>query len=107
MRTYRFHAAQWRTAGRASVGSRERLRQAQEPQRTLDPPAEVPCRGGDALGARQAQQADGHVAHRRHRVRARPLAYLGAILVVGHIPHVVQAVLDLPVVAVVGEQLCR
>ena len=85
------------------AGFRERLRQAQQPQRALDLPAEIPGRGGDVLDLRQAQEADRHVAQRRHRVRTPPAAHPGAILVVGHVSHVVEAILDLPVVAVVGE----
>jgi hypothetical protein len=35
-------------------------------------PTEIAGRGRDVLHARQAQQADRQVAHRRHRVRTPP-----------------------------------
>lgn len=93
--------------GGVGAARRERLRQAQKPQGALGPPAEVSGRGGDVLHTRQAQQADGDVAQRRHCVRPAAPAHLGTILVVGHVSHVVQAILDLPMAAVVDEHLLR
>ena len=94
--------------GRLACGQRvQRLRQSQQPQRALDVAAEVSGRGGDVLGSRQTQEADRHVAQRRHHVRTSGPAHLGTIFVIDHVPHVVQAILDLPVTAVVGEHLRR
>src|SRR5450756_311439 len=55
--------------------------------------------------ASQAEQADRDVAHRRHDLGRGTGPHLGAVLVVGTVPDVVLAVLDLPVAAVVGEQV--
>ena len=95
--------------GRLPGGERgERLlRQAEQPQRPFDSATEVSGRGGELYGSRQAQQADRHVAQRRHHVRTPCPAHLGTIFVIGPVAHVVQAVLDLPVAASVGEHLRR
>jgi len=59
----------------------------------------------DVLIAGQAEQADGDVAQRGHHARAVVPANLLPVFVIGHIPHVVRAVLDGPVAAVDREQL--
>jgi hypothetical protein len=59
----------------------------------------------DVGPAGQAEQADRDVAHRRHDLGHGASPHLGAVLVVGTVPDVVLAVLDLPVAAVVGEQV--
>ena len=59
----------------------------------------------DVGPAGQAEQADRNVAHRRHDLGRGTGPHLGAVLVVGAVPDVVLAVLDLPAAAVVGEQV--
>ena len=95
------------SSGIATGSMGRRLRQTQQPQGTPDVPIEGPTCGGDVLDASQAQQADRHVAQGRHDMGAVSLANLGAVLVVGHVTHVVQSILDLPVGAVVAEHLRR
>src|SRR3954447_13096387 len=55
--------------------------------------------GGDVRGACQAQDADDEVAEGGHDLWSCTGADLGVVLGEGHVPHPVQAVLDLPVAA--------
>jgi hypothetical protein len=60
--------------------------------------------GGEVDRPGAAKGADDQVAQAHHDVRAGPGAHLGGVLAEGHVPDVVQPVLDRPVAAeVVGE----
>jgi hypothetical protein len=60
--------------------------------------ASVATEGGGEVGrSGMAEHADREVAQARHDLRGGPRPHLGGVLGEGHIPHVVQAVLDRPV----------
>ncbi len=59
---------------------------------------------GDVGHAEPAQEADGKVAQRRHDGGPVTRAHLTAVLVEGHVAHIVGAVLNRPVVAVELEE---
>lgn len=52
----------------------------------------------------QPKEADGHVTKGCHDLGRCPAAYLTTVLVKGHIPHPVEAVLDAPVPPPKGEK---
>ena len=60
----------------------------------------------DVRDVEQAQEADSEVPQAGEGPGRVPLAGPATILVIGHVTHVVQAVLDAPMAPVLGQQLC-
>ena len=73
------------------------LSDADEPQRLLRPPTEVPRRRRDVRCTGHAQKADGEIPQRGHRVRPVATPDLGSVLVEDDVSNPVQPVLDEPV----------
>lgn len=65
----------------------------------------MPRSSGDVPGAGEAQEIERDVAEARHGLRPGALAHLGAVFVVRDVAHVVQLVLNAPVLAVEVEEL--
>ena len=55
----------------------------------------------------QMQQANGEIAQTGEGVRGSTVTGATAIFVIGHVAHVMQAILDAPMAAVQGQQLWR
>ena len=66
---------------------------------------QAPERGFDVRDVEEAQETDGEVAQAGECARGMSGARPAAILVIGHVPHVVQAVLDAPMAPVLGQEL--
>ena len=63
------------------------------------------CRGDVGSLVDQPQQANGEVTQAGHELRTTLGTYLGAVLIKGHIPYIVAAVLNAPMSPIQTQQL--
>lgn len=69
---------------------------AQQGQHFLGPSIQMSRSGSDVRHVGEPKQTDGEIAKGRQSLRAVALADLAAVLIVGHIPHVMTSILDDP-----------